>query len=74
MWAPERLESIPIDRTVFLPGDTTDGHYQIELACESCHTDTFSDRTAMQEACEGWHSKEPARVDDSHPGAAIVSA
>lgn len=67
MWAPDELESMPIDRTVFLPGATTDGHYQIELACESCHVDVFSDRMAMQEACEGCHSSELARVDDSHP-------
>ncbi len=26
-------------RTLFLPGKTTHGHYQIELACESCHGD-----------------------------------
>lgn len=69
MFSPDEFASLPVDRRVFLPGDTTDGHYQIELACEACHVDEFTDRTAMQSACEGCHSSELARVDDSHPRA-----
>ncbi len=26
------------DQTVYLPGKTSDGHYQIEMACNQCHT------------------------------------
>ena len=64
---PGALESTPIDRTVFLPGATTDGHYQIELDCDACHTEAFSDAKSMQNACVECHGEELSRVDDSHP-------
>lgn len=67
MFFPERLEDVPIDRTVFLPGKTTDGHYQIELACNACHTERFADQAAIQTACVDCHGEELTRVDDSHP-------
>lgn len=54
-------------RRVFLPGKTTDGHYQIELACSACHTDSFTTTAQLQAACERCHSAELARADDSHP-------
>ena len=67
MWTPDELPSLPVDRTVFLPGQTTDGHYQIELDCNACHTERFADREALQQACVDCHGAELARVDDSHP-------
>ncbi|MEM7409534.1 MAG: cytochrome c3 family protein [Myxococcota bacterium] len=67
MFRPDAIESLPVKRTVFLPGATTDGHYQIELACESCHTGNFSNADVLQDACIDCHSAELERVDDSHP-------
>lgn len=67
MLMPEQMQASPIDRTIFLPGDTTDGHYQIEIECEACHTERFSDETSIQEACVECHAAELERVDDSHP-------
>ena len=67
MFQPEAMESLPIERTVFLPGATTDGHYQIELDCDACHTQSFSDMTTMQDACVECHGAELEGVDDSHP-------
>jgi hypothetical protein len=55
------------DRTLFLPGPTSHGHYQIELACQSCHTSAFASQSAMQEACEGCHAADLKAADDSHP-------
>ena len=52
------------DRAVFLPGRTTDGHYQIELACESCHTPF---RGVREEACYQCHGEELEAAEDSHP-------
>lgn len=52
------------DRRMFLPGETTDGHYQIEQQCEVCHTPMMGVR---QEACEQCHAEELALADDSHP-------
>ena len=54
-------------RKVYLPGPTTDGHYQIELACDSCHTESFSDKKTLQEACVRCHGAELAAANDSHP-------
>lgn len=49
---------------MFLPGQTTAGHYQIELACQVCHTPFEG---AKQEACLDCHSTELQRANDSHP-------
>ena len=67
MFFPEYDIPKPLDRDVFLPGATTDGHYQIELACETCHTENFSDMTSMQTACVDCHGAELELANDSHP-------
>lgn len=56
-------------RTLYLPGPTTMGHYQIELECTACHSEVFSDRAALQAACVKCHGAELKRVNDSHPEA-----
>jgi len=55
------------DRSFFLTGATSHGHYQIELACNACHTSAFPDKTQMQQACESCHANALERVSDSHP-------
>ncbi len=54
-------------RTLYLPGPTTDGHYQIELACEACHAEAFGDREALQKSCVRCHAAELKEAEDSHP-------
>ncbi|HEY8944432.1 MAG TPA: cytochrome c3 family protein, partial [Polyangiaceae bacterium] len=54
-------------KRIFLPGPTTAGHYQIELACGACHTSAFSTRQEMQAACERCHGEELKEARDSHP-------
>lgn len=54
-------------QTMFLPGATTDGHYQIELKCEQCHGDSFEGGPALQKACVRCHGDELNAVEDSHP-------
>jgi hypothetical protein len=51
-------------RRLYLPGDTTSGHHQIEDKCEACHT---AGEGVAQEACTGCHDQELAEADDSHP-------
>ena len=51
------------DQSVFLPGQTTSGHHQIELACESCHTPFGGVR---QDACLDCHQVELELAQDSH--------
>lgn len=55
------------DKTVFLPGETSHGHYQIELACTACHREAFAGEDGMQQACMNCHADELKAADDSHP-------
>lgn len=52
------------DRRVFLPGPTTHGHHQIEMACSTCHTPMMG---VTSDACITCHGTELAEADDSHP-------
>jgi len=52
------------DKTVFVPGAMTDGHHQIEAACDACHTPFGG---VKQDACLKCHGAELAAVEDSHP-------
>jgi hypothetical protein len=54
-------------RAWFLPGQTTQGHYQIELACEACHVKPFGGPELRQQACEGCHAAELKETGDKHP-------
>ena len=58
-------------RAVFLPGETTAGHHQIELACESCHraplfAGAVRAAAALNDACLDCHAEELRVADDSH--------
>ena len=55
------------DKTEFLIGETTYGHYQIELACATCHTDPFGGKEVLQDACLNCHAEELEEAHDSHP-------
>jgi hypothetical protein len=54
-------------RELLLPGRTTHGHHQIELACESCHGSPFAGREGLQKACESCHGAELKAANDTHP-------
>ncbi len=49
---------------VFMPGESTHGHHQIEMSCTECHTKNMGVR---QDACTRCHAEELDRVSDSHP-------
>ncbi len=55
------------DRTLFMPGETTAGHYQIELDCNACHAQAFADADAIQRACVDCHGEALRKSKDSHP-------
>lgn len=55
------------DKQVFLIGDATYGHYQIEMACETCHSDPFGGTEILQDACTGCHAEDLEMAHDSHP-------
>lgn len=57
------------DKTLFMPGELTAGHYQIELSCDSCHKGSFTDRSSMLETCVECHGDQRKKPFDSHPKA-----
>ena len=55
------------DKGIFLPGDTSHGHYQIEMACTACHSESFGGGEVLQKACMNCHGAELKTAKDSHP-------
>lgn len=51
----------------FLIGQTSHGHFQIELECSACHTDPFGGPEVLQNACVDCHGAELKESQDSHP-------
>ncbi len=51
----------------FLIGEASHGHFQIELACETCHTSPFGGQEVLQDACVNCHAEELEAAHDSHP-------
>ncbi len=64
---PARAPALAAAVRLFLPGSTSDGHHQIELACTSCHTEPFGGTAGLQESCVRCHGAELAAADDAHP-------
>ncbi|WP_286177669.1 cytochrome c3 family protein [Rhodopirellula sp. JC639] len=59
-------------KTVWLPGETTHGHYQIELDCNACHdpgrsSEGPSSSDVMQDACIRCHGEQLDLAKDTHP-------
>ena len=61
------------DQTVFLPGNTSHGHYQIEIKCDTCHGSSFSGKEELQKSCVKCHGKELKTSDDKHPKAKFTN-
>ncbi|WP_026972197.1 cytochrome c3 family protein [Aliagarivorans marinus] len=57
----------PEARQAFIVGAASHGHYQIELACESCHSSAFGGPEVLQDACMSCHGAELEAAHDSHP-------
>lgn len=55
------------DKTLFISGEPTHGHHQIELACNACHVSPFAGAEAMQQACLNCHADALEISRDTHP-------
>jgi hypothetical protein len=55
------------ERTMLLPGASTDGHYQMELDCDACHVGPFAGESALESACVRCHGVELEAAQNSHP-------
>jgi hypothetical protein len=54
------------DRTLLVPGAMSDGHHQIELACDACHA-PFGGNDALDAACVRCHGQQLTSAEDTHP-------
>lgn len=57
----------PGEQSVFMPGQTTHAHHQIEMKCATCHGEPFKGAAGIQQACLSCHAAELKAMDDSHP-------
>lgn len=55
------------DQTVFMPGELTGGHHQLQLACTVCHVEPMGGPEVMQQACLDCHGDVRKKPFDSHP-------
>jgi cytochrome c3-like protein len=55
------------NRSFLLVGRTTNGHHQIELACDACHSSVFGGADVLQDACMNCHGAELKDANDTHP-------
>ncbi len=55
------------DKTVFMPGPLSDGHHQLALACDSCHSSPLGGTEVLEEACVACHGDVREKPFDSHP-------
>lgn len=55
------------NKEALLIGEASHGHFQIELAYSSCHTEAFGGPELIQEACVSCHGAELAEANDTHP-------
>jgi len=60
------------DKSLILPGETTNGHHQIEQQCSVCHTDeekenVFTSSGVPNSACMDCHGDDLEEFSDSHP-------
>lgn len=55
------------DKSEFLIGEATHGHFQIEMACSACHSEAFGGEDVLQNACTTCHADELKQAHDSHP-------
>lgn len=51
-------------RAAHLPGETSPGHHQIELACEQCHTPFGG---VKNDGCNKCHGEDHETAQDTHP-------
>ncbi len=59
--------AVDSDKSTFLIGEASHGHYQIEMACTACHTDAFGGKDMLQDACMNCHGPELKEAHDTHP-------
>lgn len=66
-WLANTMLSASADKSIFMPGELTSGHHQLQLACAACHGDPLGGTEVLQEACISCHGDDRKKPFDSHP-------
>ncbi len=66
-WLSYSMLSDTANKSVFMPGPLSAGHYQLQQRCEACHSDAFGGGEVIQQACVDCHGEERVKPFDSHP-------
>lgn len=67
VWLGYSMLSDTADKTIFMPGALSPGHYQLADACDACHVDAFGGGAVLQQSCVDCHGKDRVKPFDSHP-------
>lgn len=67
VWMATIMLSDAADKRIFMPGELTAGHYQLQLACAACHGDPLGGGEVLQQACIDCHGEDRKKPFDSHP-------
>lgn len=66
-WLANSMLTETADKSVFMPGELSPGHHQLEAACNACHTDPLGGSEVLQDACIDCHGEDRKKPFDSHP-------
>lgn len=66
-WLAHAMLNSETDKGLFMPGELTGGHHQLQLGCEACHTDPLGGGAVLQDACISCHGEDRKKPQDSHP-------
>jgi hypothetical protein len=66
-WLANAMLTDATDKTVFMPGDLSPGHHQLQHACAACHSDPLGGGEVLQDACIRCHGEVRKKPFDSHP-------
>lgn len=66
-WLGTTMLSDAADKRLFMPGEMTAGHHQLQLACVACHGDPLGGGEVLQQACVDCHGDVRKKPFDSHP-------
>jgi hypothetical protein len=66
-WLANTMLTDTADKRVFMPGEMTAGHHQLQQACAVCHGDPLGGGEVLQQACIDCHGDVRRKPFDSHP-------
>ena len=67
VWLANAMFTEGSDKTIFMPGELSAGHHQLQQACAACHTEPLGGGEVLQTSCVACHGEDRQKPFDSHP-------